>query len=105
MEHQAHTPLPDWILVADIPPAAFVVSLVLLAIAAAQPNLEGLGWIAAALVVDTFALPLAMPCLAFLIDGLPSARSDRHQTAAVVAIVGNALTILAPASFLLYANL
>jgi hypothetical protein len=105
VKSETSTPLPGWILVMDIPPAAFVFSLVLLAVGAAQDDFDGLGWITAGLLVDLIAVPLALPCLAFLIDGLPSARSDRHQTAAVVAIVGNALTILTPASFLLYANL
>jgi len=45
----------------DIPPAAFVFSLVLLAVGAAQDDFDGLGWITAGLLVDLIAVPLALP--------------------------------------------
>jgi hypothetical protein len=105
MERQATTPLPGWILVANVPPAAFALSLVLLAIAAGQPDLEGLGWIAAAMVVDMFALPLAIPCLALSIVRLRSGQAGQHRSAATVAIVGNAITLFVPSAVLLYAAL
>jgi hypothetical protein len=95
--------IPGRTILAMCPPAAFGVSLLLLLTAASEPGLEGLQYIAIGLIIDMFAVPVALLCLIYTIIDLRRRRANDNRAALWLALAGNAVTLLLPAATALYA--